>query len=106
MFGYHMCVVFPFFFYSNGIISTFSMACIALNRFVGIYFSRKMPYWFSAARSWGMVAGVWLLAYALLALPASGVWGQVRDKNITCFMWKRLCETREVTLFISSGGVT
>ena len=77
VFGYDMCVTFPFFFYSNGIISTFSMACIAVNRFVGIYFSRKMAHWFSAARSWGMVAGVWLAAYALLALPASGAWGQV-----------------------------
>ena len=81
MFGYNMCVTFPFFFYSNGIISTFSMACIAVNRFVGIYFSRKMPHWFSAAKSWAMVAGVWLLAYALLALPASGAWGQVGDKD-------------------------
>ena len=79
VFGYNMCVLFPFFFYSNGIISTFSMACIAINRFVGIYFSRKMSHWFSAARSWAMVAGVWLLAYALLALPASGAWGQVGD---------------------------
>ena len=101
VFGYNMCVLFPFFFYSNGIISTFSMACIAINRFVGIYFSRKMSHWFSAARSWAMVAGVWLLAYALLALPASGAWGQVGDGDIA-LCWrtkskKEFCLSRWAT---------
>lgn len=102
VFGYNMCVLFPFFFYSNGIISTFSMACIAVNRFVGIYFSRKMSHWFSAAKSWAMVAGVWLLAYALLALPASGAWGQVGDSltetDFVCGqIWRQFCISRWAT---------
>ena len=96
-----MCVTFPFFFYSNVLISTFSMACIAVNRFVGIYFSHRMATWFSTAKSWAMVAGVWLLAYALLALPASGAWGQVgqrtceqtndspRGAGTPCTLWVR-----------------
>lgn len=32
VFGYGACVMFPFFFYSNVLISTFSMALISVNR--------------------------------------------------------------------------
>ena len=60
------CKLFPFFFYANISISAFSMAFVALNRYVGVYHGESenmMDKWFSRWRSVSYIGLIWALSF-------------------------------------------
>ena len=60
------CKLFPFFFYANISISVFSLAGVALNRYVGLFYPHLMDTLFSRTKSALMVLLVWLCSFGKL----------------------------------------
>lgn len=77
IYGFYTCELFPFFFYANISISACSMAFVALNRFVGIFYPMKMKCIFNCKNSTFMVLGLWTFSMGLMVLPLTEVWGQL-----------------------------
>jgi hypothetical protein len=67
------CKLFPFFFYANISMSAFSMALVALNRYVGVYYPNRMYYWFSTFKSIMAVITLWAISFGLMMLPFTKV---------------------------------
>ena len=76
------CTLYTFFFYANVSVSAFSMALVAINRLVGVYFPHKMGI-FSTTRAWIMVTLVWGISLGLMLLPLTEVWGQLGYEPLT-----------------------
>ena len=57
-------------------MSAFSMALVAINRFIGVYFPHHMEI-FSTTRAWIMVGLVWIISLGLMLLPLTEIWGQL-----------------------------
>ena len=76
------CDLFTFFFYANVSVSAFSMALVAVNRFIGVYFPHHMEI-FSSMRSWIMVLLVWIVSLGLMLLPLTEAWGQLGYEPLT-----------------------
>ena len=65
--------VFPVLFYANICISAFSMAFVALNRYVGIFYHHQMTTIFSQKKSYFMIFVLWAFAFGVMMLPMSKV---------------------------------
>ncbi|CAB4059357.1 unnamed protein product [Lepeophtheirus salmonis] len=76
-FGYGTCELFPFFYYSNISVTTFSMGLISLNRFIGIFYPEKLFKIFTPVSCAGMISGVWIISMGLMLLPFFEIWGHL-----------------------------
>ena len=70
------CPIFSFFFFANIGVSALSMAMIAINRVVRVWFPTKMGL-FSRKRTWTMVSLVWIFSHGVMLLPLTEIWGTV-----------------------------
>ena len=49
------------------------MAFVALNRYVGMYYSFRMNQVFSRNKCWLMVVGIWAVSFGIMLLPLTKV---------------------------------
>ena len=80
--------MFPVIFYGNISISAFSMAFVAMNRYVGIFHSHSMKNIFSWTKSCLMIFVMWAFSFGMMFLPWTKVIEVfIRVRTIVNFGW-------------------
>ena len=73
-----LCKLLTFFFYANGAVSLFNLVLITFNQYILICRNDKYDKIYTKFNICLMILFVYGYAYGMMALPFSGVWGDIK----------------------------
>ena len=76
-----ICKLLTFFFYANGAVSLFNLVLITFNQYILICHSDKYHKIFTNSNICLMILFIYGYAYGMMALPFSGVWGDLKPMS-------------------------